>query len=333
MQQEDETSTGDSDDLVRGPRPVFMTGRPVAALDSSESSESAEEEQEDPYETLVDGSANVFEFLIDVFKYVDDTTLVEAVDISQGTRHFSTGMPQSTSRARYSERLAGAVKARAEEVGMKVNCSKTQLLLIAPQNGYNDKAVIRLGNEAVESASELKLLGFMFGSQPNVNRHIDYIKKKYRQRFWAIIHLKNNGFVGAELMSLFNIFVRPVIEYCSLIYHPLLTLAQSETLERMQKQAVKLAYGWDQSYETICDNKGIETLKKRREKYIDRFVSKTLLNSRFSNTWFPVRDPAAMNIRGRRNYIETRARTSRYYNSPLSYMRRRANDLLTGVMD
>ena len=128
-------------------------------------------------------------------------------------------------------------------------------------------------------------------------------------------------------MALYNIFVRPVIEFCSLIYHPLLTSKQCDELERMQRQSVKLAYGWSSSYKDICELKGIETLKKRRVDYIDRFVQKTLRNPRYSDTWFPLREEAGMSVRNRRNYVETKARTSRYYNSPLSYMRRRANDI------
>ena len=45
-------------------------------LDSSDSEGTVEDL--DMYETLEDGSVDVLGFIIDVFKYVDDTTLVEA---------------------------------------------------------------------------------------------------------------------------------------------------------------------------------------------------------------------------------------------------------------
>ena len=77
--------------------------------------------------------------------------------------------------------------------------------------------------------------------------------------------------------------------------------------------------------------KNIKTLKTRREEYIDRFVAKSLTNTRFSQVWFPLREEGGMELRGRRAYVETRARTSRFYNSPLAYMRRRANDLLVAA--
>ena len=142
-----------------------------------------------------------------------------------------------------------------------------------------------------------------------------------------MIHLRRSGFKGRDLMSLFNVFIRPVIEYCSLIYHPLLTVGQNREIERMQRQMVKLAYGYNKSYEVICEQMGISTLEERRKTYIDNFVIKTLYNARFSGAWFPRREAGHMDLRARRNYVETKSRTTRYYNSPLSYMRRRANEL------
>ena len=133
--------------------------------------------------------------------------------------------------------------------------------------------------------------------------------------------------MGAELMSFFEVFIRPVIEYCSLIYHPLLTVAQEKEIEKLQKHAVRLAFGWDNTYEEICQIRNISTLKKRREIYIDGFIMKNVLHHRFKDSWFPLRDADTHNIRDRRPYHETRSKTSRYYNSPLSFLRRSANDL------
>ena len=69
------------------------------------------------------------------------------------------------------------------------------------------------------------------------------------------------------------------------------------------------------------------TLKKRRELYIDKFVLKAIDNPRYKNSWFPRREEDQYNLRARRPYVEIRAKTLRYYNSPLAYMKRRANDL------
>ena len=230
-------------------------------------------------------------------------------------------------KARYSELVAGAVNKRAEEIGMRVNGNKTQLLMVSQPNGFNNRAYLTVNGNKVESGNEMKLLGFVFGERPNADAHVKEIKRKFRGRFWSLIHLRRSGFTGNELMNLFNIFVRPIIEYCCVIYHPLLTVSQSDEIEKMQRQAAKLAFGWHKSYDVICAEQNIQTLKTRREAYIDSFTLKALRSNRFSTSWFPLRDQTEHDLRDRRPYRETRARTKRFFNSPLSFMRRRANDL------
>lgn len=210
---------------------------------------------------------------------------------------------------------------------MKINCKKTQLIMISPPNGYDNKSYITVGSERINSKSDLKLLGFVFGSEPNVSRHVEEIKKKFRSRFWSLIHLRRAGIKGSELLSLFNVFLRPVIEYCSIVYHSMLTAGQSDELERLQKQVIKLAFGWDRNYAAVCAEQDISTLKERRENHLDHFIHKSIQSERFGELWFPRRELATHNIRDRKPFKETKARTARYFNSPLSYMRRRANQL------
>lgn len=210
---------------------------------------------------------------------------------------------------------------------MKVNCLKTQLLMISPPNGYEKKAFVSIGNQKIESTNTMKLLGFVFGREPTVAAHVEEIQRKFRSRFWSLIFLKRAGISGNELFKIFNVFLRPIIEYCCIVYHPLLTTTQSNIIEKMQKQVVKLAFGWDRDYYVVCAEQDIQTLKKRRENYIDNFVMKAVRSSRFKEAWFPLREPDIYNLRGRRPFIETKAKTKRYYCSPLSFMRRRANDI------
>ena len=134
-----------------------------------------------------DRSADGYENLLDIYKYVDDTTLVETTDTRYAVRHLTTNRPTATSRATFSEVLLDAVQQRAEDIGMKVNCAKTQLLLISQPNGYEKKAFVTTSEEErVNSGKTLKLLGFVFGEEPNMNAHVKEIQRKFRARFWAL---------------------------------------------------------------------------------------------------------------------------------------------------
>ena len=321
-----EAGASNFEDSCLGPNARFMSGRSGRIFDSSTEEESVC--SEDSLRTARNESVDMVKLLVDIFKYVDDTTVVEAVDISEAKKHITTNTAVTECKARYSELVAREITKKATEIGMKVNCKKTQLLMISPPNGSINKCHINIGEQRITSDSELKLLGFVFGSDANVSAHVESIKRKFRSRFWSLIHLRRAGFKGDQLLKLFNVFIRPVIEFCTAVYHSQLTKQHSKDLERMQKQVVRLAFGSEKSYKSICEEFSIQSLKERREIQIEKFVKKTLANPRYKD-WYPVRNPEGPGVRERRIYVETKARTQRYYNSPIAYFRRKANDLLT----
>ena len=202
---------------------------------------------EDSFRTAKDESVDVFDFIADIFKFVDDTTVVEAVDLSRAIKHYTTAQSTSQCKARYTELIAGAITERADEIGMKVNCKKTQLLMVSQPNGYVNSSYINLEDQKIESSSSLKLLGFHFGTEPTVSKHVQEIKRKFRSRLWSLIHLRRAGFKGSQLFKMYCVFIRPVIEFCSVVYHSMLTVTQSEELERIQRQVTKLCFGWEKS--------------------------------------------------------------------------------------
>ena len=59
----------------------------------------------------------------------------------------------------------------------------------------------------------MKILGFHMSGRPNVSAHVEAIRKRFRQRYWILFHLKRFGF---------NI-IRPVANYCCVVYNLLLT--------------------------------------------------------------------------------------------------------------
>ena len=172
---EDDHSAGEQESRTveesgLGANAIFPTRGNLFLLESSASSE-------DSFQPAKNASGDIFEFLVEVFKYVDDTTIVEAIDLSEGIRHLTTRMSSTMSKARYTELLAGQICTRSEEIGMRVNNKKTQLLLISPPNGYTNEAFITLQGETIKCSDSLKLLGFMFGRDPGIGSHVLEIQK------------------------------------------------------------------------------------------------------------------------------------------------------------
>ena len=161
-----------AEDTGLGPNARFLMGHPWRIADGSSSATNSTAITDDSFRTIADNSVDPFDFIVDVFKYVDDTTVVEAVDISGAIKHFTTATPVANSKARYTEKIANSINTRASEIGMKVNCKKTQLLLISPPNGFDNRSSIRVGGNLIQSGNKLKLLGYMFGQDPNAAAHL-----------------------------------------------------------------------------------------------------------------------------------------------------------------
>ena len=69
------------------------------------------------------------------------------------------------------------------------------------------------------STNKLKILGFIFGDSPTVRPHIDYILSKAKKRLWMLRHLKKAKMNSSDLMRLFNVYIRPTLEYACPTFH------------------------------------------------------------------------------------------------------------------
>ena len=178
----------------------------------------------------------------------------------------------------------------------------------------------------VLSIDKLKLVGFTFGNRPGAAAHVEYIGDRFRRRIWMVYHLRRAGFRKKTLYKLYCVYLRSIIEYCSVAYHAMLTGEQEHELERLHRLAVRVCFGFDLPTDQIMAEHGIESLRDRRLRRCDAFVRKAIRNPRFA-AWFPPREGVRRQLRRRREVQEVRAATSRRFNSPLAFLRRRANEL------
>ena len=172
----------------------------------------------------------------------------------------------------------------------------------------------------------MKVLGFHLPTRPNVAAHVKAVRKRLRQRYWILFHLKNYCFSQDDLCKVYCNIICPVADYCCVVYHAMLTDEQDETLDRCQAHALRCIFGKEMSYADMRKKAGVTTLRQRRIDLIDKFASKCLKNPRFSS-WFPLKDNGRT-LRGpaaKEKYKETFAHCERLRNSPVHYMRRRLN--------
>ena len=133
----------------------------------------------------------------------------------------------------------------ADRIKMKVNQKKTQLLCIHGCSDSVVKSYIETGSsESIESASTLKILGLNFNHEPNATYHVQTLVDKMYSRLWTLRFLKRSGMARRRLLHVYKQILRPCMEYCSTVYNSMIPLYMSDKLETIQKQAIKIIYGY-----------------------------------------------------------------------------------------
>ena len=211
---------------------------------------------------------------------------------------------------------------------MKVNGKKTQLVCISASNEASVFSYIGTKDSRIESKDCLKILGFWFGCKPGVGKQVEVMQAKFRSRLWMLCRLKKYGMKTCDLLFIYKSVIRPVLDFCVVTYHSMLTDVQSEQLERLQKCAFRLIYGQDTCYDDALSISDTDRLDVRRKKQLEKFTVKASNNPRFKDKWFPRNDNIYTDhLRTRQKYKELRYRTNRLGVSPLFEMRRILNRL------
>ena len=132
-----------------------------------------------------------------------------------------------------------------------------------------------------------------------------------------------------SLARVYLSIIRPVAEYAAVAWPSMLSLEQSNELERQQTQALKNILGPGISAAKMREKLGVELLAVRRERAaVIKLASKCASSSRFCG-WFPMRlQPSYPRREGvsYNLYLEETCRTERRKNSPLCDMKRKLNN-------
>ena len=137
-----------------------------------------------------------------------------------------------------------AVELNALFCGRKFNNNKTRMLYISSACTYTPRSfIITSDGTKILSVDKVKILGFHFNGEPSVKENLRVLQRKFKLRSWCLRHLKQNGFKNNELVRVYTAMIRPVAMYSTSVLHPMITVADSLELERIQMQD-----GWQTSY-------------------------------------------------------------------------------------
>ena len=157
------------------------------------------------------------------WKYVDDLTLAEAIDLKRSlevnkelnkplvyhnrTEHV---LPEEDSRV-YTQ-LKELIK-YSEENEMKINIEKTKFMLFNTARKWDFTPKFEIEGKEIETVEQLKLLGVQITHDLKWNANTEYITKRGYNKLWMLRRLKLNGASESELKIIYCQHVRSILEY------------------------------------------------------------------------------------------------------------------------
>ena len=127
---------------------------------------------------------------------------------------------------------------------------------------------------------------------------------------------------------MYRTVIRPAVEYSSIVYHMLISRELAGKLESVQRQALRIIFGYSADIQDIMERWDIELLEDRRRAAVLRFAVKNEKNPRYGGRWFKEARHEEREVRTttRNKYIEPRCRTDRLKNNPINYMTKLLNE-------
>ena len=186
---------------------------------------------------------------------------------------------------------------------------------------------LNVNNVILDRIPATKLLGVWLTDDLSWSRNCKEICIKAYSRLSLLTKLKYVGVRIEDLLEVYTLYIRSVTEYCSVAFHPSLTLEQSQTLERIQKTCLRIILG-DMyfSYDSALEMSGLQTLYSRREKRCLDFALKSIEHPR-NKKMFPLNNRTnGHTFNTKEKFIVNWARTGKYQDSTIPYCQRLLNE-------
>jgi hypothetical protein len=188
---------------------------------------------------------------------------------------------------------------------------------------------LTLNNNTLDRVEEVKLVGVWVTTYLDWDKNTRELCKKAFARMTMLTKLKYVGTPAQDLIDVYVLYIRSILEYCSVVWHSTLTVQQSLDIENVQKLCLKVILGINYtSYDDALDSCGLDRLSKRRELRCLAFGLKSLTHPVHCNL-FPV-NPHVLNNQldshNREHFKVNWARTDSYKMSAVPYIQCKLND-------
>ena len=277
--------------------------------------------------------------VVDRFKFVDDLTfleIVQLVSVGLASHNSHINVPSHVAdhnqiiptehlkTQKYLEKISEWTESRK----MKLNEKKTKNLIFNFSKKHQFTTSLSVNGVRLEAPKETKLLGTIVTNDLKWDRNTNELVKKASKRMQILFKAAKFTTSKTDLKDIYITFIRSILETSSVVWHSSLTKSNRKALERMQKMAVRVIMGKQfQSYRKSLKALNIDTLEVRREKLCLSFAKKCVQHEKLKH-WFPLNNLKGRNMKTRKSekFKVLKGSTDRYKKSAIPYMRRLLND-------
>ena len=201
---------------------------------------------------------------------------------------------------------------------MKLNCDKTKEIVIDFRVKKTDIESISMQDTVIERVKSSKLLGVIISDDLGWEEHVNYICEKGSKRLYFIRVLKRSGVESNDLVKIFLVTIRSILEYACELWHPGLTMAQSSKIESLQKRAMRIIFPFVE-YSEACRLAKVPPLSDRREQACKKMFLAMLKPSHKLYHIMPPPRSSQQALRSSLKYPLPKIRTERAKRSLVNY--------------
>ena len=200
-------------------------------------------------------------------KYVDDLTIFESCPVDNIE---SASSLQGTVTGIYEW---------AKENKMVLNTDKCHVMHICTAKKPLVLPDITIAGESIPICSEVKLLGVNIANNMTWDEQVNNIVARGSKALYMLYIMRRYNPPQEQLLKIYTTYIRPIVEYCSPVFHAGITAAHARQIESVQKRALKIIAGYDHRYQDLLKKFKIDSLADRREKSCLRLGKQMMRNS------------------------------------------------------
>ena len=197
---------------------------------------------------------------------------------------------------------------------MKLNEKKSKLMIFNFSRNYQFSTRVHLNNSLLDIIDQTRLLGTVVSTDMTWHNNTQYIIQRGYQRMSMLRKLYEFDIPKADLVMIYNMYIRSVLEYNSNVWFSAITNEERDDIERVQRVACKIILkeeynGYNQALETL----NLQNLSDRRQVLAKRFALKCVKSEKFKDL-FP-ENPNNNDLRNTEKYTVKFARGGRLQTS------------------